>query len=98
MMMMMTPRLLLTQQPIDLLQQATLILAPARAVPAELVDDGVERLVLLHREVRDALGRRRRGEDDLVQDLIHALAHDGLVAAAVGSLAHHLRGVGLTHI
>jgi hypothetical protein len=27
-----------------------------------------------------------------VEDLIHALAHDGLVAAAVRSLAHHLLG------
>ena len=27
-----------------------------------------------------------------MKDLIHALAHDGLVAAAIGSLAHHLGG------
>lgn len=44
--------------------------------------------------MRDALGRRRRGEDDLVQHLVHALAHDGLVAAAVAGFPHHLRDRG----
>ena len=83
----------LPQQRIELQQQPVLIRAPPRTVPAELVDYGHERLVLLHGEVRDPLRGRDRREDELVQDLVHALAHDRLVAAAVRRLAHHL-GVG----
>ena len=78
------------QQPTNLKQQALLILTPPRTVASELVDDGVQGLILLNGEVCDALGGRGRREDDLVEDLIHALAHDGLVAAPIGSLAHHL--------
>ena len=80
----------LTQQPPDLREQPPPVLAPPRTVALELVDDGEERLVLLDGEVGDALGRRGRREDDLVEHLVHALADDCFVRPAVGCLAHDL--------
>ena len=78
------------QQSINLDQQPLLITAPPGTVAAELVDDGEQGLVLLDREVGDSLGGRDRGQDELVENLVHALARDRLVAAAVRRLAHHL--------
>ena len=78
------------QQRIQLNQQPGLILAPPRTVAPDLLDDGHEGLVLLHGEIRNALGRTDGHEDVLVEDLVHALSSDGLVAASVGGLAHDL--------
>ena len=80
----------LLQQRIQLDQQPLLILTPARAVAAELVYDGEEGFVLLNCKVCNALWRRDRGQYELVENLVHPFAHDGLVAASVGGLAHHL--------
>ena len=79
------------QQRPDLYEQPGLILAPFRAVALELLYDGHERLVLLHCEVGDSLRRGDGLENVLVQDLINALAHNGLVPPPVCRLAHHLR-------
>jgi hypothetical protein len=81
---------LLSQQSLHLDQQPPLIRTPPRTVPAQLVDDREQRLVLLDGEVRDPLGRRDGRQDELVEHLVHALAHHRLVGAAVGGLAHHL--------
>ena len=82
--------LLPPQQRLHLHQQAALIGAPSRAVPAKLVDNRQQRLVLLDREIGDPLRGRDGRQDELVEHLVHALAHHRLVGAAVGRLANHL--------
>ena len=53
----------------------------------------MEGLVLLHGEVRDALGwRRHEWDDDLEQNLVHAFAHNRLVSPSVRRFAHDLCG------
>ena len=80
----------LLQQRIQLNQQPLLILAPARTVATELVYDGEEGFVLLDCKVCNPLWRRDRGQDELMENLVHPFTHEGLVAASVGGLAHHL--------
>jgi len=72
------------QQRADLYEQPGLVPAPFRAVPAELLDDGRQRLVLLHSEVRDALGRRLGHQDVLVQHFVNPLPRHRLVPAPIG--------------
>ena len=73
-------------------------MTPPRTVTPELVDNRDKRLVFLDGEVCYPLRRRHSRQNQLMQNLVHALAHYRLVAATVGGLTHHLVWYGWVNI